>query len=244
MQKTAIIFPCFNEQNRIKASDFQKFINQEKNIYFIFVNDGSTDYTQNILNSICNHHRDKSHIIRLNKNKGKAEAIRQGIIHAQKIKRIEIIGFMDADLSTPLKEIKNLITPLNQDISFVFASRIKFFGVDIKRTTFRHLIGRVFATFASKYLNTAIYDTQCGAKFFTIKVATKLFEEKFRTKWLFDIEIFLRFFKYFDKHNMREVPLQTWFEIPDSKLKIIHVFRIFSEMMILLKIKKIFILPK
>jgi glycosyltransferase involved in cell wall biosynthesis len=49
MLSTAIIVPCYNEEKRIKAPEFISFAQQQPDIKFYFVNDGSTDDTQKVL---------------------------------------------------------------------------------------------------------------------------------------------------------------------------------------------------
>ena len=44
-----IVVPCYNEENRISLLEFEKHIIKNKNHFFCFVNDGSTDKTLKIL---------------------------------------------------------------------------------------------------------------------------------------------------------------------------------------------------
>ena len=66
-------------------------------------------------------------------------------------------------------------------------------------------------------LNIGVYDTQCGAKFFHTDVLEDLFIEKFKTKWLFDIEIFFRYKKLHENKDIgfvsQEVPLKNWEDV-------------------------------
>ena len=80
-----------------------------------------------------------------------------------------------------------------------------------------HYLGRVFATFASITIGLPVYDTQCGFKVFNHQLAYEIFSKNFISKWIFDVELFLRakskdtFFK--------EIPLKYWVDISGSKLK-------------------------
>ena len=84
----------------------------------------------------------------------------------------DFIGYLDADLATPIEEIDNLLNIIKTDSKkeVVFASRIQLIGNEIKRNFFRHFIGRIFATCVSLLLKIKIYDTQCGAKIFSKKI--------------------------------------------------------------------------
>lgn len=111
---------------------------------------------------------------------------------------------------------------IDQELSIIFGSRVGVYGSSIKRVALRHYTGRIFATFASFILNLTIYDTQCGLKIFSRKLADELFARPFITKWLFDVEIFARVKKTFYSQSltliMREIPLSAWTEKGKSKI--------------------------
>ena len=102
----------------------------------------------------------------------------------------------------------------------MFGSRIKKIDNTIERKWFRFLVGRIIATAISGILNLSVYDTQCGCKIFKREVIPLCFEEKFVTKWLFDIEVFIRYLRNSSTIRIKEIPLHRWKEIKGSKLKI------------------------
>ncbi|MEH6778432.1 hypothetical protein [Maribacter arcticus] len=67
-------------------------------------------------------------------------------------------------------------------------------------------------------------DTQCGAKVMDREIASKMFNKKFITKWLFDVELFMRIKRYFGKTEVKkricEQPLKRWIHADGSKLSI------------------------
>ncbi len=73
-----------------------------------------------------------------------------------------------------------------------------------------------------KILSMEFKDTQCGAKIFHKDVIELLFEEKFITKWLFDVELFMRLRKHYKikkaKEMVCEMPLKRWVHVDGSKL--------------------------
>lgn len=229
MADTCIIIPCYNEAKRIAITEFQNFIDHSNEIDFCFVNDGSKDNTNDILNGLKNT-SSRFKVIHLNKNVGKAEAIRQGVL--QIVSSYNYIGYLDADLSTPLSEIKRLSTMAKTGgKSFIMGSRIKLVGTKIERRLKRHLSGRIIATFIDSFLlKLGIYDTQCGAKIIDSKLAKDIFNEAFQTKWLFDVELILRtknkYGKAYCLDNILEVPLLVWRDIGDSKITSIDIFKL------------------
>ena len=63
---------------------------------------------------------------------------------------------------------------------------------------------------------------QCGAKVFKRSIVPLVYGEAFLSKWLFDVEIFLRLKKHLGKENTMkhifEQPLMRWIHVDDSKL--------------------------
>lgn len=228
MRKICIVIPCYNEQVRLPSIEFINFYNQKKNFHFIFVNDGSKDLTSDVIKEIIDGREDRMCLLEMNINSGKSEAVRLGMLHSQIWNNFEIIGYLDADLSIPLNEAERLTEYFNnENVYFVFGSRLQRLGVNIKKKLYRHIIGRVFATFASKMLNVVVYDTQCGVKFFKKDVINHIFQEKFNSSWIFDIEVFYRFINYFKDIDInlvaKEIPLEECIHADGSKIRL-HQF--------------------
>lgn len=226
MAATCIIVPCYNEANRI---DFAAFKNHPSSLDFIFVNDGSTDKTKSALDELVLA-SENFQALHLTYNVGKAEAIRQGVLSLDKA--YDYIGYLDADLSTPLSEIDRLNEyAINTNKSIVTGSRIKLVGSNIKRRLKRHISGRIIATCIDTFLlNLGIYDTQCGAKIIDSNLAKNIFKDPFKTKWLFDVELILRvklkYGKDYCLQNIEEVPLLTWTDIGDSKITYTDIIKL------------------
>lgn len=235
MQKTCIIVPCYNEEKRLDLSEFEKFSLSNKDISFLFSNDGSTDKTELILTQFCERNSDSFSLYSMKVNSGKAEAVRCALLYACQQNKYEYVGFWDADLATPLEEIPYFINQLNQaNKKIAIGSRMKRLGATVERKKSRHFLGRIFSTFSSIILKLPVYDTQCGAKIFHSSLFD-LFEEKFITKWLFDIELIAR---YRNKHGIGtalntiiEVPVNTWIEKGGSKLKLTYMLKVPFELM-------------
>ena len=221
--QTAIIVPCYNESNRLDLHSFGEFIERNENYYFHFVNDGSEDNTQDVLTQFQKKFTKNVFILALNSNFGKAEAVRRGVLEAHSLCTYELIGFLDADLATPLEELHLLKKPfVDKDIAIVIGSRIKRLGATIQRSSKRHYLGRIFATISSVLLKLPVYDTQCGAKLFRACTINILFDQPFTSKWLFDVEILSRFksASEFNNSKIEEVPLRQWIAKDGTKIKL------------------------
>ncbi|MFV5690242.1 glycosyltransferase [Flavobacterium sp. ZT3R25] len=231
---TCIVLPCYNEENGISIDEYSGFLDKTQNILICFVNDGSSDNTIGIIQVLKQKYPDQIHILNLEKNLGKAEAVRSGINYCNQNYTHKHIGYLDADLATTLEEFVELQKYLVENISFCFGSRILKLGSVITRKNSRFLIGRIIATFISNVLQLKIYDTQCGCKIFTKELSLLLFKEKFISKWLFDVELFYRMKIIYGKENaiqkMAEIPLKSWTEKGNSKVKVTYFFRLWYDL--------------
>jgi glycosyltransferase involved in cell wall biosynthesis len=237
--KTAIVVPCYNEADRLKGELFLDELKHNDGLTYLFVNDGSSDNTQGILDALCAQEPSRAKALSLTKNSGKAEAVRKGILKAFE-DGFDYVGYLDADLSTSIKEIMTFTEHLERDeIQIVMGSRVKLLGREIERKASRHYLGRFFATYASFALNLAVYDTQCGAKMFrntdTIK---KVFSDPFITNWVFDVEMLARYMIEARKDgeaepsgSIVEAPLMAWRDVGGSKLKLSHIPKIVRDML-------------
>lgn len=222
--KTGIIIPCYNEEKRLNTAAFNAFIQAHNNYHLCFVNDGSTDDTLAVLNKIQRETPAQVSIVDVKKNAGKAAAVRSGARYLYNREDIDYIGFIDADLSTDFKDFKKLVDTLeqNKELTMVYGSRGTSEG-QIERNLFRKIFSQIVKMFIYVILGLPIEDTQCGAKVFKRNIIPLAYDKQFLTRWLFDVEIFLRMKKHFGNqimNKMHEQPLDRWVHMDDSKLGI------------------------
>lgn len=125
---SAIIVPIYNEEKYLKYV-INSILKAKVFDEVICVNDGSTDKSQQILESFKN----KIYIIKFDKNRGKSYAMVAGV----KATKSDIIAFCDADLVNVKKEhFTQLVDPLKYNIADqVLATR------ETDRLIFKHLTG-------------------------------------------------------------------------------------------------------
>jgi dolichyl-phosphate beta-glucosyltransferase len=228
---TLFVVPCFNEEQRLPAAEFIAFLQLHPQLMLLFVDDGSRDQTLRVLHSIRDAvGTEQVQILALPNNGGKAEAIRQGMLHVLAAEFQErcptaLIGYLDADLATPLGEVLRLIDVAlrRREIDVILGSRLSLQGHAVERTWKRKLLGRLFATAASLTMGMGIRDTQCGAKLFRYQNwLSSIFARPFLDRWLFDIEILTRIQQRLGQQARQivyECPLEVWQEIGGSRLK-------------------------
>jgi dolichyl-phosphate beta-glucosyltransferase len=221
----AMIIPCYNESARLQVPIFLEFAGRHPHIHLWLVNDGSTDQTWDLLQSMANQMPATIRALNIMPNGGKAEAVRKGIMHVLDLQQYTYVGFIDADLSAPLSEILPLWERIqNSRLKIIAGARVKLVGRTIVRSPVRHYLGRVFATYQDTLLQLGNYDTQCGLKIFQAHFASQIFRETFCSNWFFDIELFVRARKILGNEGynkeVEEVPMQEWKEVKGSKLKL------------------------
>jgi len=185
-------------------------------------------------------------VLRLERNGGKANAVRRGVLEAFRLP-VELIGFWDADLATPLDAIEEFANVLERrpNVQLAIGARIRLLGRRIERGVLRHYSGRGFATLAALALRLPVYDTQCGAKVFrATPTFERIFAEPFELEWTFDVELIARLMRSVRRSGddarelVVEVPLQQWCDAPGSKLRMSHVPRIAWEALRLFEIAR------
>jgi glycosyltransferase involved in cell wall biosynthesis len=224
----AVVVPCYNEATRLEPAAFLHFLTTHPGTRLVMVDDGSVDGTREILERMRQAAPAAIKVIRHSSNVGKGEAVRSGIVAAI-ADNPAIVGFLDADLSTPLQAIDDFLALLRArpDIEFVLGSRVLLMGRDVKRKPARHYPGRVFATAVSLALDLPVYDTQCGAKMLRVNAATAtLFATPFRSPWIFDVELIARYLRLPAvpgeaprRDRLYELVLPVWHDKPGSKLR-------------------------
>lgn len=223
MHRTTIVVPCYNEEQRLQIAEFTSFLNLNPNLDLLFVDDGSSDRTYSVLSSICEN-RHNAGALKLPKNVGKAEAVRQGVLSAGQ-NAPDTVGFWDADLATPLSAIQPCLDILSRraDLQVVLGSRLPLLGRSIERNSRRRVAAKAFSFVVNRLMPLRIRDTQCGAKVFRwSEDVQESFSRPFSVNWVFDIEVFLRLHSVWQgewNNLVYEFPLDEWNEIGGSKLK-------------------------
>jgi glycosyltransferase involved in cell wall biosynthesis len=221
MPRTILVIPCYNEERRLQERAFLEFAEQQAEIRLLFVNDGSRDGTLSKLEQLAARYPLGIDVCDLPRNGGKAEAVRQGMLAALTTDA-ECVGFLDADLATPLEAVPRFVNVLEQfpSIDVVLGTRLPLLGRKIQRNRKRQLLGRLFATVASRTLGVPLQDTQCGAKLFRVTPALRgALSQPFLARWIFDVELLARLQEAPLREAIYEQPLDQWTEVPGSKLK-------------------------
>jgi dolichyl-phosphate beta-glucosyltransferase len=221
IKEVSIIIPFFNEEKRAKKTivTIKKFFKKKKSIKveIIFVNDGSSDNTQFILESYLKKLLLKNHSIKFYKlafNQGKGYAIKHGVEKSQ----YNWILMCDFDMSTKPDQLilwtrNGFIGNIN---SAYFGSRTHS-NSKTQKKYHRLIFGKVFAILTNLLFSINIKDTQCGFKLFHKSYALNIFKKLRSYRFVFDIDLILLLRN--KKILIKELPV-TWIHMPKSKLNI------------------------
>ena len=79
--RVAVLVPCYNEEARLQGEAFLAFLDRP-GVHLLFVNDGSSDGTLTLLQGLSDALGERAAVLDLERNGGKAEAVRQGLLRA------------------------------------------------------------------------------------------------------------------------------------------------------------------
>ncbi len=164
MTSISVVIPVHNEQESIKQLHEEILINLDKNFdqyEVVYVNDGSTDETGNVLSELRN-----ARVITLKKNRGQTKAMQIGIM----VSKYEIVAFLDGDGQNDPADIHKLYLKLiSSDIDAVCGWRKE------RQDNFsKKFLSRGAAIIKNILIPDGIHDSGCTLKVMNSDVAKSL----------------------------------------------------------------------
>jgi dolichol-phosphate mannosyltransferase len=107
-----IIVPVYNEEDNLERVEKELLAYTKiatKNTCILFVNDGSKDNSQNIIEAICNRNTNFNYIS-FEANRGLSAAIKAGFDYVT----TELVGYIDSDLQTNPEDFNLLLEHINE----------------------------------------------------------------------------------------------------------------------------------
>ena len=165
MKSLSILIPVFNEEESLQVlfDELKCDFENNQSIEVIFINDGSSDGSQKLIEKeILNHSTWK--LINLYRNYGKSVALQSGIDIASG----ELIATLDADLQDDPKELINLVRELKNDDVIVGWKKNRLDPLE------KRIASRVFNFFIKLFSGLKIKDSNSGIKVLKREVAKSL----------------------------------------------------------------------
>lgn len=187
MFNLSVVVPAYNESARIGASivNIMTYLRSQPISYeVIVVDDGSDDDTLAVLRQLAKDWR-RLQVVNI-PHGGKGAAVRAGMLLA----RGELRLLCDADLSTPIAEVRRLREELiSARADIAIASRaLPQSRVLVPAPKRRVLMGKAYNRLVRALLLPDLRDTQCGFKLFTDSAAVLCFAGLSCQGFGFDVE--------------------------------------------------------
>ncbi|HQB12652.1 MAG: Undecaprenyl-phosphate 4-deoxy-4-formamido-L-arabinose transferase [Candidatus Omnitrophica bacterium ADurb.Bin292] len=213
----SIIIPTYNEEKRLPGTLDFIFAFLRKQTYeaeIIVSDDGSRDRTVKIAAEKLRF--SDSQVLVSPRNIGKGDAVRRGMLAAKG----QYLLITDADLSTPIEEVRRFLRYLEAGDDIVIGSRaLEDSKIEIHQSFYREIMGRVYNLIARAFSFKGIMDSQCGFKCFKSQVAKELFGLQKINGFSFDAEIL--FLAQKKGYKIREEPV-IWRNSSQSRVQLIR----------------------
>lgn len=141
MDLLSIVVPCYNEEESVKLflSEIQSIL-ADYNFEVIFVNDGSSDNTLDVIKDLADSNSNVKYIS-FSRNFGKESAIYAGLSNANG----DLVCLIDADLQHPPSLIPEMIESIcSGEADVVAARRTSRKGESRVKSIFSHMFYKVF----------------------------------------------------------------------------------------------------
>ncbi|MFH1500716.1 MAG: glycosyltransferase [archaeon] len=226
--RVSIIIPAYNEEEAIGRilEEYCSYLRKQRAGFEVLVVINNTnDGTERIIKE---YQKKYPEIRYLNlREGGKGFAIIEGFKDALKRKNNDLIGFVDADLSTSAKEYYKLIRQLGSYEGIIASRWLK--GAKQNYSFTRKVTSRGFNFIVRSLFLFPYRDTQCGAKVFKRHAIESIAEEIKITRWAFDVELLYRIRK--KNYRVKEIPTCWEEKLRKSKLDLrIVPLQMFSAM--------------
>ncbi len=200
MNRVLLIIPIYNGA-RYLPHTFSVLENLHiETLRIVYVNDGSTDETGQILTQYEGPLQKTSEVLTLTENKGKGNALCEAV--KKYASHYDIICFTDVDIPYGITAVEEAIKNCVQmDITTGF----RVMDHEHKQYSgYRYIANRLFRLFIPKEIRR-FKDTQCGLKACKSQVAEDIFNSIKTFRWTFDLEIFV--IAQIRGYTIREIPV-------------------------------------
>jgi hypothetical protein len=208
----SIVVPVYNEESGLRGAlaQLRKAVEKITDDYEVIIaEDGSTDGTYRLAKKIskenpkfiCSHN---------DKKLGRGEALRR----AFRVSRGRILIYMDSDMATDLRHLKELISSIENGAQFSTGSRL-LLKSDTKRSAKREITSRAYNMLVGVLFGIPIHDMQCGFKAFERKALFEILDDVQDKHWFWDTECLILAYK--KGYKVVEFPIR-WRDKKSSKV--------------------------
>lgn len=181
----SVVIPAYNEEERIGESleRIKEYCSRARPSHeVIVVDDGSRDGTSAVVLKYAKEWSQLRLMTLL--HRGKGHATRMGVLASQG----EWILCTDADLSTPIEQVENMLAEGKEHPIVIGSRSISGASVTQPPPFHRKVMGRVFNWIVKALAVRGYQDTQCGFKLFRRDAALDIFNRVTLDGFAFDVE--------------------------------------------------------
>jgi len=217
MQLT-IIVPAYNEEKRL-ARMLDEYLPFFSKIYrsdfemLVEIN-GSSDQTANIAEQYAAKFTQMKYIVEP-KQIGKGGAIMLGFAQAEGA----LIGFVDADGSTPPAAFQDLVARIGQADAIIASRWLRGAKVSPRQSWSRRMASRLFNGMVRLLFGLKFSDTQCGAKLIKRNAVRQILPNLGITRWAFDVDLLFQLHRA--GFQIIEIP-STWHDVAGTRLQFVR----------------------
>jgi len=201
--EVSIVLPAYNEAQRIENTverTASALAGITSSFEIIIAEDGSKDGTDRICEALARKYDFVVHL-HSDERQGRGRALNR----AFKASKGEILGFIDVDLATDMRHLKELIQSIRDGYDFATGSRM-LPQSNVKRSFKRSLASKGFNFLTRTMLGSELHDHQCGFKSFRREALFKLLDRVKDTHWFWDTELLVRAQRA--GYKVREFPVE------------------------------------
>jgi O-antigen/teichoic acid export membrane protein len=214
--RLSLIVPAHNEESRIgrMLDAYLPFMAARygNDVEVIVVVNGSTDGTARVVQGYSARFQQLRCIVEP-RGVGKGGALILGFREA----RGELVGFVDADGSTPPAAFQDLVDRIGTADAAVASRWCQGAIVSPRQPLLRRMASRVFNLLTWLLFGLRVTDTQCGAKLMRRAALLSIMGNLGITRWAFDVDLLFQLKR--TGNSIVEVPT-TWHDVAGSKLQI------------------------
>ena len=210
----SLVVPAYNEADTLRQNLalLEKVASQVTDSFEIIVTeDGCTDETAKIAADVSNNCSKVTHL-HSDHRLGKGQALKRAL----KSSKGTVIIFMDADLSTSLDQLHDVVKLIENGYDLVIGSRhVK--GSLVRRPLSRCIASRAYNLLVKLLFWDKVSDHQCGFKGFNHRALECVVDEVTENGFLFDTELIVRMKRR--GRRIIEIPVK-WSEPEDRISKV------------------------
>ena len=189
MTEVSIVLPAYNEASRLESTVERTAAALREitpSFEIIIAEDGSKDGTDRISEALAKKYDFVVHL-HSDERQGRGQALNRTFA----VSKGDILGYIDVDLATDMKHLRELVQSIRDGYDFATGSRM-LPQSDVKRPLKRGIASKGFNFMTRLMLGSKLYDHQCGFKSFKRSSLFEIVDSVKDTHWFWDTELFVR----------------------------------------------------